>query len=206
MPDNLPSDRTEFDFLGSIAVPAAALYGAQTARALANFRISGIPLSDYGSLLRSMASIKRAAVRTNLRLGDMDPKVARAIEQACDEVIADGHAEHFPIDMFQGGAGTSTNMNMNEVLANRALQILGLALRRPAAGQSTLEALARDGRSPIRHDRQGSRLYPASVSRRRCVAGGHRHCRQRHASVRPPVCFGWPLADIFFRIQFSAHY
>ena len=130
MPDNLPSDRTEFDFLGSIAVPAAALYGAQTARALANFRISGIPLSDYGSLLRSMASIKRAAVRANLRLGDMDPKVARAIEQACDEVIADGHAEHFPIDMFQGGAGTSTNMNMNEVLANRALQILGLALGR----------------------------------------------------------------------------
>jgi aspartate ammonia-lyase len=60
----------------------------------------------------------------------MDPNVARAIEQACDEVIADGHAEHFPIDMFQGGAGTSTNMNMNEVLANRALQILGLALGR----------------------------------------------------------------------------
>jgi aspartate ammonia-lyase len=97
---------------------------------MANFRFSGIPLSHYPSLLRSLAAIKRAAAQANVELGDLDPNIGHAIERACGEVIVGQHFEHFPIDVFQGGAGTSTNMNMNEVLANRAIQILGHPLGR----------------------------------------------------------------------------
>ncbi len=117
--------RREEDFLGSVQIPAGALYGAQTARAAANFRISGIPLSKFPSLLRCLARIKRAAAEANVEIGDLRPDVGDAIAEACDEIVDGRHLEHFCVDMFQGGAGTSTNMNMNEVLANRALQILG---------------------------------------------------------------------------------
>ncbi len=117
--------RTEHDSLGDVEVPVDALYGAQTVRAVQNFPISGIALSHYPTLLRALALVKHAAAIANHQLGLLPEGKLRAIAGAATEVAAGGHAEHFPIDVFQGGAGTSTNMNMNEVLANRGLELLG---------------------------------------------------------------------------------
>ena len=121
-------DRFENDFLGPVPVPSDALFGPNTARALSNFQISGTPLSAYPSLLRSLALIKRAAAQANTSLGELQVDVGEAIARACTEIVEGHHAQHFVIDMIQGGAGTSTNMNMNEVIANRALQIMGLPI------------------------------------------------------------------------------
>lgn len=126
----MPAERIETDFLGPIAVPSDTLFGSQTARALTNFRISGIPLSDFPSLIRRLAVIKRAAAHANVALGDLEASAGEAIQKACDEIIDGRHHEHFGIDVFQGGAGTSTNMNVNEGVANRANQILGHAAGR----------------------------------------------------------------------------
>jgi aspartate ammonia-lyase len=117
--------RVEHDSLGEVAVPAAAYYGAQTARACENFQISGIPISHFPALIQALALVKKAAARANARLGDISEDKAEAICRACDEVAAGGMRDQFAIDVFQGGAGTSTNMNMNEVIANRALEHLG---------------------------------------------------------------------------------
>jgi aspartate ammonia-lyase len=122
--------RIEQDSLGAVEVPSSAYYGAQTARAIGNFPISGISVGHFPAFVRALALVKKAAVRANARLGDLAPEKARAIEAACDDVIAGGLANEFPIDVFQGGAGTSTNMNINEVIANRALERLGLARAR----------------------------------------------------------------------------
>jgi aspartate ammonia-lyase len=122
--------RIEQDSLGAVEVPSSAYYGAQTARAIGNFPISGISVGHFPAFVRALALVKKAAVRANARLGDLPPEKARAIEAACDDVIAGGLANEFPIDVFQGGAGTSTNMNINEVIANRALERLGLARAR----------------------------------------------------------------------------
>ena len=119
--------RREHDSLGEVAVPADAYYGAQTVRAAGNFRISGVPLSHYPSLLRALAMVKQAAARTNAALGKLAGEKAAAIDRAAQEVIDGRLHEQFLIDVIQGGAGTSTNMNMNEVLANRALELLGRA-------------------------------------------------------------------------------
>lgn len=119
--------RTEHDSLGDVEVPADALYGTQTVRAVQNFPISGIALSHYPTLLRALALVKHAAAIANHQLGLLPEGKLRAIAGAAEEVAAGSHAEHFPIDVFQGGAGTSTNMNMNEVLANRGLELLGRA-------------------------------------------------------------------------------
>ena len=117
--------RLEHDLLGQRDVPADALYGVQTLRAVENFPITGIRLSHFPTLVRSLAMVKRAAARANARLGLLDDTVAHAIDQACQQII-DGHWHgHFVVDMVQGGAGTSTNMNANEVIANRALELLG---------------------------------------------------------------------------------
>ncbi len=115
--------RTETDSLGPIEVPVDALYGAQTTRALANFPISGLRANPF--LLRALALIKRAAAEANRDLNLITAEQANAILAAADEVIANQHATHFPVDVFQAGAGVSLHMNMNEVLANRANQILG---------------------------------------------------------------------------------
>ncbi len=117
--------RIEHDSLGETAVPEAAYWGAQTGRAVTNFPISGVPLTHYPALLRALAMVKQAAARTNLALGKLAPDKARAIEAAAAEIIAGDLHDQFPVDVIQGGAGTSTNMNMNEVLANRGLEILG---------------------------------------------------------------------------------
>ncbi len=118
--------RVERDTLGEVRLPAKALYGAQTQRAVENFAVSG--MRPWPAFVWSMALIKRAAAQVNAELGLLDSRRAGAIIQAAAEVLAGEHHEHFVIDPFQAGAGTSHNMNMNEVLANRANQLLGHAL------------------------------------------------------------------------------
>jgi fumarate hydratase, class II len=115
--------RIERDTMGEMAVPAQALYGAQTARALANFPISG--LRAHPAIVDATVRIKLAAARANARLGLLPRKKARAIEQAAKEVLAGRFRDDFVVDVYQAGAGTSHHMNVNEVLANRAAELLG---------------------------------------------------------------------------------
>jgi aspartate ammonia-lyase len=117
--------RREHDFLGERDIPADALYGVQTLRAMENFAISGVELNEFPTLLAGLAAVKEAAARANQDLGLLSPKIAAAIIGAAREIRAGMHHEHFRVDMIQGGAGTSTNMNANEVIANRALELLG---------------------------------------------------------------------------------
>jgi aspartate ammonia-lyase len=117
--------RIEQDFLGEIAVPADRYFGAETMRAIGNFPITGIPISAMPELLIAFAWIKKAAARTNAAAGDLAAEQAGAIVAACDEILAGQHHGEFCLDVIQGGAGTSTNMNANEVIANRALEIMG---------------------------------------------------------------------------------
>ena len=117
--------RKEHDLLGERELPDTAYYGVQTLRGMENFPLSGIPLSHFEHFVRALAFVKKAAAAANCELGVLDPKRAEAIATACDEIIAGKLHEHFTVDMIQGGAGTSTNMNANEVIANRALELLG---------------------------------------------------------------------------------
>jgi aspartate ammonia-lyase len=117
--------RTEHDLLGDREVPDDALYGIQTLRALENFPITGVPLREFPTLIEALASVKVAAARANADLGLLPPETADVIVRAAEEVRAGRHHEHFLVDMIQGGAGTSSNMNANEVIANRALELLG---------------------------------------------------------------------------------
>ena len=119
------SFRVEHDFLGDKQIPADAYWGVHTARAVENFPISGTPIGQVGDLVRALAFVKKAAARANAELGVLEPSLAAAIEVACDELIAGGLHGQFVVDVIQGGAGTSTNMNANEVIANRALEHLG---------------------------------------------------------------------------------
>src|SRR5450830_1542837 len=114
--DGTPSGfRTEHDTMGDVQVPANALYGAQTQRAVENFPISGTRL-ERGHI-EALARVKKAAAQANAELGVLEPDVAAAIVAAADEVASGAHDAHFPVDIFQTGSGTSSNMNMNEVLA-----------------------------------------------------------------------------------------
>jgi len=115
--------RTEQDSLGEKSIPDGILYGIQTLRALENFPISGEHIPR--ELVVAYAQLKKACAQANESLGLLPPKLAEPISQACDEIIAGKHAAQFPVDVFQAGAGTSTNMNLNEVIANRALELLG---------------------------------------------------------------------------------
>jgi aspartate ammonia-lyase len=117
--------RSEHDLLGNREVPSEYLYGIQTLRALENFNISGIPLTQFPVLINAMAMVKLAAAKANADLQLLSRPVADAITQACTEIINGKWHTQFVVDMIQGGAGTSTNMNANEVIANRALEILG---------------------------------------------------------------------------------
>src|SRR5262245_51345617 len=119
--------RTEHDLLGDRAVPADAYYGVHTLRALENFPISGTPISIYPALIAALACVKQAAAIANSELGLLDEKRAVAIRLACEEIRGGKLLEEFVVDVIRGGAGTSTNMNANEVIANRALEILGHA-------------------------------------------------------------------------------
>ncbi|MEO5902797.1 MAG: lyase family protein, partial [Gemmatimonadaceae bacterium] len=115
--------RIEKDPLGELAVPADALYGVQTLRAVRNFPISG--LKPLPAFVDATVRIKRAAAITHKVTGRLDSKLADAIIAAADEVLSGQHREHFVVDPYQAGAGTSHNMNINEVLANRANELLG---------------------------------------------------------------------------------
>ncbi|KUM35937.1 aspartate ammonia-lyase [Arthrobacter sp. EpRS71] len=117
--------RSEHDLLGDRNVPADAYWGVHTLRAIENFPITGQPLSTNKHLVRGLAAVKQAAARTNHELGLLDAEKAGAIEQACQDIMDGMLHEQFMVDVIQGGAGTSSNMNANEVIANRALEILG---------------------------------------------------------------------------------
>lgn len=117
--------RTEHDLLGNREVPYEFYYGVQTLRAIENFNISGVQLNFYPVFVESLAMVKMASAQANYDLGLLSKPLADAIIQACQEVIDGKFLNHFVVDMIQGGAGTSTNMNANEVIANRALEIMG---------------------------------------------------------------------------------
>src|SRR5262245_5408787 len=117
--------RLEHDLLGDKAVPADAYYGVQTARGLENFHISGVQLRLYPDLIRAFAMVKLAAAKANFECGVFGKEILTGIERACQEIIDGKLHDQFQLDMFQGGAGTSTNMNANEVIANRALELMG---------------------------------------------------------------------------------
>src|SRR5579871_6299565 len=112
------SFRTEHDSMGELKVPADALWGAQTQRAVQNFPISGLPLPR--AFIAALGLVKQAAARANTRLELLEAPIAEAIDAAAADVAAGRHDAHFPIDVFQTGSGTSTNMNANEVIASLA--------------------------------------------------------------------------------------
>ncbi|MDD1641671.1 MAG: aspartate ammonia-lyase, partial [Methylococcaceae bacterium] len=115
--------RLEKDSMGELEVPKEALYGAQTQRAINNFPISGLTLPP--AFIKTIALIKKTAAQVNMDLGELEPAPANAIIQAAQQIIDGQHQRQFPVDVFQTGSGTSTNMNVNEVLANLATHSLG---------------------------------------------------------------------------------
>lgn len=117
--------RIESDLLGELKIPADVLYGVQTQRGINNYHISRKKMRDYPDYVVAIAYVKLAAIQANHTLGVVSDEIAGAISQACREIIDGKWHENFPIDMMQGGAGTSVNMNANEVIANRALEIMG---------------------------------------------------------------------------------
>jgi aspartate ammonia-lyase len=117
--------RKEHDFLGELEIPNEVYYGIQTFRAIENFNISGIRISSVPNMIKGLGFVKKAAAMANRDLGVLDKTKAKFIIQACDEVIAGKFNDQFLSDVFQGGAGTSVNMNANEVIANRALELMG---------------------------------------------------------------------------------
>jgi aspartate ammonia-lyase len=121
----MTTTRVERDPLGEKAVPASALYGIQTLRAAENFPVSG--LKPLPAFVDAVIWIKRSAAMVHKQTGRLEPRLADAIVRAADEVLAGQHRDQFIVDVYQAGAGTSHNMNCNEVLANRANEILGSA-------------------------------------------------------------------------------
>lgn len=122
----MKNSRIEHDFLGDVAVPAEALFGVHTVRAIENFPLAGRPVA--GELVHAYGAVKLACAQINHELGFLSDDVSAAMEAACREMMAGELDAHVVVDALQGGAGTSTNMNVNEVIANRALQVMGRAL------------------------------------------------------------------------------
>lgn len=123
--DQTGKPRIEHDFLGEKVIPDEVLYGVQTMRALENFNITGIPISSEPLLIKAFGFVKKAAALANYELGVLEKKKMEAISQACDLLIDGKYLDQFVSDVIQGGAGTSTNMNANEVIANLGLQFMG---------------------------------------------------------------------------------
>lgn len=135
MEDQAAGTRTEVDLLGERSVPADAYYGVHTVRALENFQISGDHVGDHPTFVRSLAMVKKAEALANGDLHVLSPRTVDVLVRACDEILVAGRClDQFPLDVFQGGAGTSVNMNANEVIANLALELLG----RPKGEYSTI--------------------------------------------------------------------
>lgn len=149
--------RIEHDLLGDLPVPADAYYGVHTVRALENFRVTGTSISQFPELVSALASVKQAAAQANVELGVLSSEQGQAIMTACEEVRGGALLDQFVLDPIQGGAGTSTNMNANEVIANRALELLGHA-------RGDYQFL-----SPLEHVNRGQStndVYPTSL----CIA------------------------------------
>jgi aspartate ammonia-lyase len=121
----MSATRLEHDLLGDYQVPVNAYWGVHTARAVDNFPISGVPIGHYRSLIQALAIVKQATSQANFELGELTAEINEAISKACQEVAEGKFDSEFVVDAIQGGAGTSTNMNANEVIANRAIEILG---------------------------------------------------------------------------------
>lgn len=117
--------RVEHDSLGDVQVPVVCYYGAQTVRAIENFPISGVSFQIHPELIFSLAAVKKAAARANTTAGILIKEKSDAIVRVCEEIIGGKYTDQFPIDVFQGGAGTSMNMNINEIIANRGTELLG---------------------------------------------------------------------------------
>lgn len=118
--------RIEKDSLGEKEIPVMAYYGIQTLRAMENFPVSGF--GESSEFIKAYVIVKKAAALTNMELDSLDKERGQAILKAADEILSGKFADQFPVDLFQAGAGTSFNMNINEVIANRALEIMGLSL------------------------------------------------------------------------------
>ena len=146
--------RVEHDLLGDREIPDEALYGVQTLRALENFPITGIALREFPTLVEALAAVKEAAALANAELGLLSPEESDVIVRAAREIRTGRHHEHFLVDMVQGGAGTSTNMNANEVIANRALELLG----RPRGDYATISPNSHVNLSQSTND-----VYPTAV-------------------------------------------
>ena len=146
--------RIERDAIGEMAIPADADYGVHTARAVANFPITGILLRHYPELVQSLAMVKKASALANREFGVLKPEIANAIISACDLIIAGDGLNQFIVDMVQGGAGTSTNMNANEVIANIALKLMG----RPRGDYATVNPNDHVNLSQSTND-----VYPTAV-------------------------------------------
>jgi len=146
--------RVEHDLLGDREIPDEALYGVQTLRALENFPITGVALREFPTLVEALAAVKEAAALANAELGLLAPDVSDAVVRAAREIRTGRHHEHFLVDMVQGGAGTSTNMNANEVIANRALELLG----RPRGDYATISPNTHVNLSQSTND-----VYPTAV-------------------------------------------
>src|SRR5690625_3321932 len=149
-----PTTRTERDSLGPVEVPADAYYGVHTARAVDNFPITGKPIGSIPELVTALAQVKVAAAQANQELGTIPAEVADAVVAAAQDVIAGQLHSQFMVDVIQGGAGTSSNMNANEVLANRALEILG----RPRGEYDTVNPLDHVNRGQSTND-----VYPTAL-------------------------------------------
>ena len=121
----MAATRREHDFLGELEIPADVYYGIQTCRAVENFRISGMAISSFPRFVQAFGYVKKAAAMANMRLGVLPESIGKYICLACDRVIAGEFTNQFPVDVYQGGAGTSCNMNANEVIANVALEMMG---------------------------------------------------------------------------------
>src|SRR5689334_23951137 len=117
--------RVERDGLGAVELPEDALYGINTFRSLANFPISGRPIAAHKAFIRAIATVKQAAAQANVELGGLTAEQAAAISAACEEIRTGKHDAHLLVDMFEGSGGTSTNMNINEVIANVASKNAG---------------------------------------------------------------------------------
>ncbi|HBZ42580.1 MAG TPA: aspartate ammonia-lyase [Maritimibacter sp.] len=146
--------RIETDSLGAVQIPAGAAWGTQTQRAIANFPITGVAISHYPEVVVALAQVKAACARTNAELGVLPVEKAQVISEVCDEIIAGQHHEHFAVDLMQGGAGTSTNMNANEVIANLALVRIG----RPFGDYAALHPNDDVNRSQSTND-----VYPTAI-------------------------------------------
>src|SRR5262245_58904827 len=124
-PAKAAAARVEHDLLGEKTIPGDAYYGVQTMRALENFPISGVLINHYPGYVEAWAIVKLAAARANTQVGAMKPERLAMIEKACQAVLDGKYHDQFKVDWYQGGAGTSTNMNANEVLANIGLELGG---------------------------------------------------------------------------------